>query len=203
MLIGYARVSTSDQKMDSQTQALKAVGCERIFSDTASGSLDERAGLKRALEALQPGDVLVVFKLDRMGRSLQHLVKTINDLGLRGIGFRSLNESLDTTSAGGRLILHIFAALAEFELEIIRMRTRAGLEAARLKGRVGGRPLKMESSKVQTAKRLLADPSVRVEDVCIGLNVSRATLYRHLKDLKSTLKHQPELHIEDSPKESK
>jgi len=180
MLIGYARKSTSDQRLDLQIHALEQAGCQQIFSDTASGSLDDRKGLQDALNALEPGDVLVVFKLDRLGRSLRHLVRTIGDLGRRGVGFRSLNESLDTTSPGGKLTFHIFSALAEYELEIIRMRTRAGLEAAKAKGRFGGRPQKMNPQTIATARRLLADPEMRMDDVCLGLGVSKSTVYRYL-----------------------
>ena len=180
MLIGYSRVSTTDQRLDLQTDALKRAGCDKIFSDTASGALDERQGLAGALDTLKNGDVLVVWKLDRLGRSLQHLVHIVNLLGGRGIGFRSLNESLDTTSPGGRLVFHIFAALAEFEISLIKMRTRAGLEAARAQGRIGGRPQKMTSRTVATARRLLADPSMTAEEVAVALKVSKSTLYRHL-----------------------
>jgi DNA invertase Pin-like site-specific DNA recombinase len=148
--------------------------------DTASGSLDERKGLSQALDELKAGETLVVFKIDRLSRSLGHLIKTINDLGKRGIGFKSLNDPIDTTTPAGKMILHIIGALAEFELELIRMRTRAGLEAARAKGRFGGRPRKFIDEKIATARRLLADPSMTASDVALGLNISRSTLYRHL-----------------------
>lgn len=130
MKIGYARKSTQDQKLDLQIDALKESGCEKIFSDSASGAQDDREGLRDALGALKPGDILIVWRLDRLGRSLQHLVTTVNELGNRGIGFRSVTENLDTTTPGGRLIFHIFAALAEFEREVIRSRTQEGLKAA-------------------------------------------------------------------------
>ena len=180
MLIGYARKSTADQRFDLQIDALKRAGCEQIFTDTASGALDEREGLREALAAAKSGDVLVCWKMDRLSRSLQHLIHTVNELGHRGIGFRSLNENLDTTSPGGKLFFHIIGALCEFELETLRTRTKAGLEAARAQGRVGGRPEKMDPRKVVTARRLLADPSMRVEDVCAAMQVSKSTLYRHL-----------------------
>src|SRR4051794_26929572 len=126
MLIGYARVSTTDQNLDLQTDALQAAGCERLFSDTLSGARVERPGLTTALAACRPGDTLVVWKLDRLGRSLAHLVETVRELGARGVGFRSLQEQLDTTTSGGKLIFHIFASLVECERDLIRERTTAG-----------------------------------------------------------------------------
>jgi hypothetical protein len=139
-LLGYARVSTGQQELALQRDALAAAGCPRIFSDTASGALDERPELTRVLDHLREGDTLVVWRLDRLGRSLRHLVDTISGLAERGVGFRSLQESIDTTTPGGRLVFHVFAALAEFEGDLIRERTRAGLAAARARGRRGGRP---------------------------------------------------------------
>jgi DNA invertase Pin-like site-specific DNA recombinase len=135
MLIGYARVSTLDQHLHLQEDALKKAGCERIFTDTASGAKSERPGLSQVLDALRSGDTLVVWKLDRLGRSLKHLVETVQALSEKEVGFRSLQESIDTTTSGGKLIFHIFAALAEFERDIIRERTNAGLAAARARGR--------------------------------------------------------------------
>ena len=134
MLIGYARVSTTDQNLDLQQDALKAAGCERILTDTASGAKTERPGLNKALAECRSGDTLVVWKLDRLGRSLPHLVETVRELVARGVGFRSLQENIDTTTSGGKLIFHIFASLAEFERDIIRERTNAGLTAARARG---------------------------------------------------------------------
>src|SRR5689334_2244377 len=139
-LIGYARVSTSEQNLGLQLDALKEAGCRRVFEETASGGAKARPRLREALEFLRPGDTLVVWKLDRLARSLQQLIETIEELHKRGCGFRSLTEAIDTTTAGGRLIFHIFGALAEFERGIIRERTLAGLEAARARGRKGGRP---------------------------------------------------------------
>jgi DNA invertase Pin-like site-specific DNA recombinase len=179
-MIGYARKSTTDQKLDLQIDALKSSGCERIFSDSASGSTDDRTGLKAALDFLQGNDVLVVWKLDRLGRSLTHLVETVGNLGKRGIGFRSLTEAIDTTSPGGRLIFGIFASLAEFERSLIISRTRAGLLSAKARGRVGGRPVKMSDKTIATARRLLTDPGMRTNDVCQALSISRSTLYRHM-----------------------
>lgn len=184
MLVGYARISTPSQCFDLQLDALEVAGCEKIFSDTLSGSIDDRKGLMEALRSLRKGDVLVVWKLDRLGRSLPHLVKTVSELNRRGIDLKSLTENLDTTSPGGRLLFNIMACLASFESDLIRERTRAGLDAARAKNRVGGRPSKLDPQKVATAKRLLADPEMRAEDVCIALGVSKSTLYRGLQTLK-------------------
>ncbi len=182
MKIGYARISTSDQKLDLQIDALKQSGCEQIFSDSASGAQDDREGLRDALNTLKHGDILVVWRLDRLGRSLQHLVATVNELGNRGVGFHSLTESLETTTHGGRLIFHIFAALAEFEREVIRGRTQEGLKAARARGRFGGRPEKMDERTISIARKLLADNTVQISDVCSAVGgVSRSTLYRHLR----------------------
>src|SRR3954466_5775041 len=140
MLIGYARVSTADQTLALQQDALKGAGCDQIFTDTASGSATERTGLEQAISHLREGDTLVVWRLDRLGRSLRHLIDTITALDARGIGFRSITVNIDTTTSGGKLVFHIFGALAEFERDIIRERTQAGLQAARARGRRGGRP---------------------------------------------------------------
>src|ERR671917_1025350 len=140
MQIGYARVSTEEQTLNLQLDALKAAGCEQIFTDRVSGARAERPGLTNALGHLRDGDTLVVWRLDRLGRSLPHLIETVTALAARGVGFKSLTESIDTTSSGGKLIFHIFGALAEFERDLIRERTHAGLTAARARGKVGGRP---------------------------------------------------------------
>src|ERR671926_1954198 len=140
MLIGYARVSTHDQTLDLQLDALKKAGCEKFYTDTASGGKAEREGLDEALNYAREGDVLVVWRLDRLGRSLRHLIETITLLNGRKVGFRSLTENIDTTTSGGKLVFHIFGALAEFERDIIRERTNAGLTAARARGKIGGRP---------------------------------------------------------------
>ena len=159
MLIGYARVSTSDQRLDLQQDALRGAGCERIFTDIVSGAKTERLGLTAALDACRAGDILVVWKLDRLGRSLAHLVATVEDLAGRSVGFRSLQEQLDTTTAGGKLIFHLFASLAEFERDLIRERTHAGLTAARARGRNGGRPKGVDEKKRKAAVALKRDPS--------------------------------------------
>src|SRR5918911_435349 len=151
MLIGYARVSTQDQTLDLQLDALKKAGCEKFYTDTASGAKEERKGLVEALYYAREGDVLVVWRLDRLGRSLRHLIETITLLNSRKIGFRSLTENIDTTTSGGKLVFHIFGALAEFERDIIRERTNAGLEAARARGRHGGRPKALCPERIKLA----------------------------------------------------
>ena len=181
MLIGYARVSTHEQSLNLQQDALTKAGCERTFTDVASGALDERQGLSAAIDYLREGDTLVVWRLDRLGRSLKQLIDRITALEARKIGFRSLTESMDTTTSGGRLIFHVFGALAEFERAVIRERTLAGLAAARARGRMGGRPKSMTATQVAMAKALLADRDRPVRDVLEALHVSRATLYRYLR----------------------
>ena len=181
MLIGYARVSTTDQNLDLQQDALKAAGCERIHTDTASGAKTERPGLSKALQECRTGDTLVVWKLDRLGRSLPHLVETVRELVARGVGFKSLQESLDTTTSGGKLIFHIFASLAEFERDIIRERTNAGLAAARARGRKGGRPKGVDERKRKAALALKNDPSRSVKEICDLLSISRNTYYKYVR----------------------
>ena len=179
-LLGYARVSTADQNPDLQHDALKAAGCYRIFVDTASGALDERPALAKVLDQLRPGDTLVVWKLDRLGRSLRHLIDTIAELERRDIGFRSLQENIDTTTPGGKLIFHIFGALAEFEREIIRERTLAGLASARARGRRGGRPPSMTPTKLALARQMYDSRQHTLAEISRTLGVSRASIYRHL-----------------------
>ena len=180
MLIGYARVSTGDQKLDLQTDALEAAGCDRVFTDHASGARADRPGLAEALGYARGGDTLVVWRLDRFGRSLKDLVERVGDLRARGVGFRSLTEGIDTTSPTGKLVFHLFASLAEFERDLIRERTHAGLAAARARGRVGGRRKALTKKQVQMAARLMQSPETRVSDVCETLGVSKATLYRYV-----------------------
>ncbi len=180
MLIGYARVSTDDQNLDLQRDALKTAGCEQIFTDRVSGTKAERAGLKDALSHLRSGDTLVVWRLDRLGRSLRHLIDTVTDLEARGIGFKSLTENIDTTTSGGKLVFHIFAALAEFEREIIRERTKAGLTAARARGKSGGRPKALTQKQIQMLRNLAADPANSIDDICKTLGISRTTYYRYV-----------------------
>ncbi len=182
MLIGYARVSTQEQTLDLQTDALTAAGCEKIFQDTTSGAKSERRGLQEALNHLRPSDTLVVWRLDRLGRTLKHLISTITDLSDGGIGFKSLQENIDTTTSGGKLIFHIFGALAEFEREVIRERTNAGLQAARARGRLGGRPTlqALDPKKVALAKKLYDDGHMPVKEICDTLLIGRSTLYRYV-----------------------
>src|SRR5512143_1264840 len=181
MLVGYVRVSTEDQNLDLQKDALRKAGCERLFTDVASGAKDERAGLAEAIAFLRPGDTLVVWKLDRLGRSLQHLIETVTALQARTVGFRSLQESIDTTtSSGGKLIFRVFGALAEFERDLIRERTQAGLQAARARGRQGGRPRSLDARKLAQARSLHKDPANTIAEICATLGISRATFYRHL-----------------------
>jgi DNA invertase Pin-like site-specific DNA recombinase len=184
MLIGYARVSTHDQTLALQQDALKRADCDRVFTDTASGAKTDRPGFEEALAFVRPGDTLVVWKLDRLGRSLPHLIETITTLQERGIGFKSLTEQIDTTTSGGKLIFHVFAALAEFEQDVIRERTQAGLTAARARGRKGGRPpaaALSDAKKVALAQRLYEDKTNSIDDICKTLRVSRSTLYRYIK----------------------
>ena len=180
--IGYARVSRHKQDLDLQIDALEAKGCKPIFQEKQSSMNDDRPELAKALAYLRPGDILVVWRLDRLGRSLQHLLKTVTDLQSKGVGFMSLTESIDTTSPSGRLVFHIFAALAEFEHDLIVERVNAGLSAARARGRIGGRPSMLhDDKKVVLARRLYADKSNSIDDICGLLHISRPTFYRYLK----------------------
>ena len=180
MLIGYARVSTEGQDTALQLDALERAGCERVFEERASGARTDRPVLAEAMDYAREGDVIAVWRLDRFGRSLKDLISKVGDLRERGVGFRSLTEAVDTTTPGGQLVFHIFGALAEFERELIRERTMAGLEAARARGRKGGRPSKMTRAKVRQASVLLADPGADVGAVCETLGVSKSTLYTYV-----------------------
>jgi len=183
-IVGYARVSTYDQELNLQTDALKKQGCreDRLFVDQASGARPQRPGLERCLETLRKGDVLLVWRLDRLGRSMPHLVQLIEELRERGVGFRSICDgAIDTTTASGELIFNIFSALAQFERRLIQERTRAGLEAARARGRKGGRkPLDPKDPRVQMAQTMYKDKSMPLNDVCKTLGISRSTFYRYL-----------------------
>jgi DNA invertase Pin-like site-specific DNA recombinase len=180
MLIGYARVSTHEQTLNLQQDALTKAGCTKIFTDTASGAKTERIGLEEALTYVRKGDTLVVWRLDRLGRSLPHLITTMTDLEERGIGFKSLTENIDTTTSGGKLIFHIFGALAEFERNLIRERTQAGLTAARARGKTGGRPKVLTGRKLSIAKDLY-DRRHPIAEILQTLKVSKATFYRSIK----------------------
>jgi DNA invertase Pin-like site-specific DNA recombinase len=184
MKIGYARISTKDQKLDLQTDALKLTGCEKIFTDVASGAKSIRPGLDEALDFARKKDVIVVWKLDRLGRSLKHLIQTVNELSEREVGFESIEEKLDTTTASGKLLFHIFGALAEFERELIRERTNAGLKAARARGRNGGRPKSLCEADEKMVKKLMDDKTIPIMDICNQFGISRSTLYKYFPQNK-------------------
>ena len=183
-IVGYARVSTSDQDLSLQVDALKQHGCTDtlIFVEKASGARAQRPGLERCLDSLSHGDILLVWRLDRLGRSMPHLVSLIEELRKRGVGFRSICDGvIDTTTASGELVFNIFSALAQFERRLIQERTRAGLAAARARGRLGGRKrIDPTDPRVQTAKLMYKDRSMAIKDICISLNISRSTLYRYV-----------------------
>jgi len=181
MKVGYARVSTLDQNLDLQLDKLKEAGCKKIYKDKASGVKEERQGLQDAINYARAGDTLVVYKLDRLARSLKQLVKLINTLAEKEISFQSLNENIDTSSTSGKLIFHIFASIAEFERDIIRDRTQAGLAAARARGRQGGRPRLLTKDQEKMLKSLHADKSNSIEDICNMFNIKRPTLYKYLR----------------------
>src|SRR5437879_6014075 len=186
MLIGYARVSTLEQTLDLQKDALAKAECSKIFTDTISGAKTERKGLEEALSFLREGDTLVVWKLDRLGRSLNHLIEIITALENKKIGFKSLTESIDTTTPGGKLIFHIFGALAEFERDLIRERTNAGLQAARKRGKKGGRPRKLDHKKAELAQKLYNDKTNSIDDILQILHIGKTTLYRYIQREKDT-----------------
>jgi DNA invertase Pin-like site-specific DNA recombinase len=176
MIIGYARVSTQDQNPQLQLDALNGAACEQVFHETATGTFRDRPELTACLRTLRKGDSLVVWKLDRLARSLKDLVEIVHDLNQRGVGFRSLTESIDTTSSGGRLVFHIFGALAEFEHSLIKERTIAGLAAARARGRKGGRKPALSPTDVRKAAAMLSDPNITKAEVARHFSVSRVTL---------------------------
>src|SRR3954470_761042 len=180
MLIGYARVSTLDQTLALQRDALTAAGCEHLYTDTVSGSVTTRPRLTQALSHLRAGDTLVVWRLDRLCRSLSHLIETVRELHGQGIGFRSLQEQIDTTTSGGKLVFHVFGALAEFERDLIRERTYAGLQAARARGRLFGRPRVLTAQQVKQLQSLAKDEGNTVGEICQTLGISRATFYRYV-----------------------
>jgi DNA invertase Pin-like site-specific DNA recombinase len=182
MKIGYARVSTTEQNLDLQRDALKAAGCKKVIEDTISGNKAKRSGLERVRELLRKGDVLVVWRLDRLGRSLRHLIELMTELEGEGIGFQSVTEAIDTTTPGGKLVFHIFGALAEFERNLIRERTRAGLEAARARGRKGGRNYKLDARKRALAVDLYHEKKHTVAQICETVNITKPTLYRYVRE---------------------
>ena len=184
MLIGYARVSTHEQNLDLQLDALAKAGCDsnKTYTDKISTRKAERPQLKHALDQLREGDMLVVWRLDRLGRSVQELIDLINVIHAKGAGFNSLTEHMDTSTPGGKLVFHFFAALAEFERDIIQERTKAGLQAARARGRVGGRPKiqTKDPKKIALAKQLYADGHLTVQEICETLHIGKTTLYRYV-----------------------
>jgi DNA invertase Pin-like site-specific DNA recombinase len=182
-LIGYARVSTNEQHLHLQQDALSAAGCLKIYTDTISGAKSERKGLAEALDFIRDGDTLVVWRLDRLGRSLKDLIERITDLHSRNIGFKSLTEQIDTTTSGGKLIFHIFGALAEFERDIIKERTNAGLTAARARGRNGGRPRSPlgDEKKLHLARQMYVNRSLSVNEICKALGIPRSTFYKYVR----------------------
>jgi DNA invertase Pin-like site-specific DNA recombinase len=182
MKIGYARVSTEEQSLDMQLDALRAAGCDRVFEDRASGAKEDRPGLAQALDFAREGDELVVWRLDRVGRSLPHLVKIIDDMRDRGIGFRSVTENIETQTPDGRLVMHIFASLAEFERDLIRERTRSGLAAARARGRKGGRP-PLSVDKIAALQALWASKTMTADQISEQLGIHRATVFKYTKQL--------------------
>ena len=182
MLIGYARVSTDDQNLALQRDALAAAGCEKVYEDRISGAKAERPGLALALEVARAGDTLVVWRLDRLGRSLKDLIALAEGLDKRGVGLKSLKEAIDTTSSGGRLVFHMFGALAEFERDLIRERTRAGLTAARARGRLGGRPKRLTPEKRRLAVQLYRAREHSIAEICRLMGISKPTLYSYLAE---------------------
>ena len=182
MRIGYARVSTTEQNLDLQRDALKRAGCEKIIEDTASGGKVHRSGLERVREMLRPGDVLAVWRLDRLGRSLKHLIELMAELEGQGIGFQSVTEAIDTTTPGGKLVFHIFGALAEFERNLIRDRTQAGLAAARARGRKGGRRKKLGDKQRAVAVDLYRQKKHTINEICKTVGISRPTLYGYVRE---------------------
>ena len=189
--VGYARVSTLDQKPELQLDALNAAGCQKTFVEKASGSKEDRPQLQATLNYMREGDTLVVWKLDRLARSMKQLIEAVDQLKARQIGFRSLTEAIDTTTAAGELFFHIFGALAQFERSIIRERTNAGLKAALARGRKGGRPTKIKGDDVRAALTLLNDPEISVRRAAAKLGLSVSTLYRHAPGLRSRVGAKP------------
>ncbi len=191
--IGYARVSTEEQNLDLQIDALTEAGCSKIYTDKISGSQSERPELAKALDYVRKGDAFVVWRLDRLGRSVRHLIEAVNEFEDRGVGFKSLQETIDTTTSTGKLTFHVFAALAQFERDLIAERTKAGLEAARRRGRIGGRRTVMTPNKLATAKKLYEDSenAMTMKEIAETVGISRSTLYRHLVPAEKKAKQAP------------
>lgn len=181
MKIGYARISTAEQSLALQEDALKEAGCVEIYTDVASGARAQRPGLERVLEYIREGDTLVVWKLDRLGRSISHLIETIKSLEERNIGFKCLQESIDTSTSTGKLIFYIFSALAEFERDLFMERSRAGMTAARARGRVGGRPPLLNAKEVKRMMELYQAKTTTVKEICQLYKITRPSFYNYLK----------------------
>jgi DNA invertase Pin-like site-specific DNA recombinase len=184
MKIGYVRVSTLEQNLDLQIDALKAAGCEKIIKDEFSGSVSERPGINKLRELLRKGDTLIVWRLDRLGRTLRHLIEFINELQEKEVAFQSLQESINTGTSSGQLIFHIFASLAEFERNLIRERTKAGLEAARARGRQGGRPKQLDDNKQKLLLRLYKERQHPIKEICTMFDITKPTLYRYVRSFE-------------------
>lgn len=182
MKIGYARVSTLEQNLDLQIDALEKAGCKKIITDEVSGSVADRPGLAQLKDILREGDTVVVWRLDRLGRSLKHLITLVNDFEQSKVALESLQESINTTTSTGQLIFHMFGALAEFERNLIRERTKAGLASARSRGRLGGRPKQLDLSKRQLVVKLYKDREHTVKNICHMMGISKPTLYQYLKE---------------------
>ena len=191
MLIGYARVSTEDQNLDLQKDALSKAGCQKILEDHQSGAKAARPGLQSALEYAREGDTLVVWRLDRLSRSLKDLIEMVNQLEARGVGLKSLQESLDTSSSSGKLIFHVFGALAEFERNLIRERTQAGLQAARARGRKGGRPKALDADMQALTVQLYEEKKHTVKRICQMMGISKPTLYEYIDAHRVALNSKP------------
>lgn len=187
MKVGYARVSTNGQHLQMQEEALKSAGCDEIYTDIASGTKAGRPGLDKALAYAREGDMLVVWKLDRLGRSIQHLIQTVALLKERKIAFKSLQEDIDTTSSGGKLVFHMFSALAEFERDLIRERTNAGLKAARARGHLGGRPALLDNRQIKRMIQMYDEKKNTVAEICKIYEISRPSFYNYLKRQKTDL----------------
>ena len=180
MIFGYARVSTEEQELAGQVDALKAASCDEIISEKMTGTRKDRPELIRLFDKLRAGDVVVVTRLDRLGRSMKDLIELVEQLKSQGVGFKSLHEQFDTTSAAGLFVFHMFGALAEFERALISERTKAGLKAARARGRNGGRPKALDSEQIKLAKSMLTNPNITVSEVARNFKVSRSTIYREI-----------------------
>lgn len=190
MLIGYARVSTDDQNLDLQNDALQQAGCDKIYIDKLSGANADRPGLTTALEVLRADDTLVIWRLDRLGRSLKDLIHLVERLEQRGAALKSLQENIDTTTIGGRLVFHLFGALAEFERNLIRERTQAGLSAARARGKLGGRPKMLDQNKRELTLRLHRERQHSIHEICRLMGISKSTLYNYLSESGDNAHHE-------------